>query len=86
MTLPVLLLDQTGNTEVVDAQRFSYNSMTNVAVPAATQPYICVGTGAPTFTAPKASLYLRLDGSTTNDRAYINTTGSTTWTAITTAA
>lgn len=44
------------------------------------------GTGAPSFTAPKGSLYLRADGSTTNDRAYINSNGSTSWVAVTTAS
>lgn len=44
------------------------------------------GSGAPTLTAAKGSLYLRSDGSTTNDRAYINTDSGTTWTALTTAA
>lgn len=44
------------------------------------------GSGAPSLSAAKGSLYLRSDGSTTNDRAYINTNGSTTWTALTTAA
>jgi hypothetical protein len=47
---------------------------------------ICFGSGAPTLSAPKGSLYLRTDGSGTSDRAYINTDGSTTWTSITTAA
>lgn len=44
------------------------------------------GSGAPTVTAAKGSLYLRSDGSSTSTRAYINTDGGTTWTAITTAA
>jgi hypothetical protein len=44
------------------------------------------GSGAPTLAAAKGSLYLRSDGTTTNDRAYINTNGSTTWTSLTTAA
>jgi hypothetical protein len=44
------------------------------------------GSGAPTLSAAKGSLYLRSDGSGTSTRAYINTDGSTTWTAITTAA
>jgi hypothetical protein len=47
---------------------------------------IYVGSGAPTVAAAKGSLYLRSDGSGTTDRAYINTNGSTTWTALTTAA
>lgn len=44
------------------------------------------GSGAPTLSAAKGSLYLRSDGSGVSDRAYINTDGGTTWTAITTAA
>lgn len=51
-----------------------------------TAPAICFGSGAPTLTAPKGSLYLRTDGSSTSTRAYINTDGAATWTAITTAA
>lgn len=47
---------------------------------------IFFGSGAPTLSAAKGSLYLRSDGSTTNDRAYINTNGATTWTALTTVA
>ena len=49
-------------------------------------PALCIGSGAPTLSAPQGSLYLRTDGTTTNDRAYINTDGSTTWTALTTGA
>lgn len=49
-------------------------------------PQICMGSGAPTLSAAQGSLYLRTDGTTTNDRAYINTDGGTTWTALTTAA
>lgn len=44
------------------------------------------GSGAPSLSAAKGSLYLRSDGSGTGDRAYINTDGGTTWTALTTAA
>lgn len=44
------------------------------------------GSGAPTLSAAKGSLYLRSDGSTTTDRMYVNTNGSTTWTAVITAA
>lgn len=44
------------------------------------------GSGAPTLTAAKGSLYLRSDGSATNNRMYVNTDGGTTWTAVTTAA
>lgn len=44
------------------------------------------GSGAPTLAAAKGSLYLRSDGSGTTDRAYINTDGASTWTALTTVA
>lgn len=47
---------------------------------------IYAGTGAPTIAAAKGSLYMRADGSTTNDRMYVNTDGSTGWTAVITAA
>lgn len=47
---------------------------------------IYFGSGAPTISAAKGSLYLRTDGSSTSTRAYINTDGSTTWTNVTTAA
>lgn len=44
------------------------------------------GEDAPTVTAPKGSLYLRTNGSSGTTRAYINTDGGTTWTAINTVA
>ena len=44
------------------------------------------GSGAPTLSAAKGSLYLRTDGTTTNNRMYVNTNGATTWTAVTTAS
>lgn len=44
------------------------------------------GSGAPSVSAGKGSLYLRTDGSTINDRMYVNTDGGTTWSAVTTAA
>ena len=51
-----------------------------------TSPGLFSGAGAPSFTAPKGSLYLNTSGSSTSTRAYINTDGATTWTAVTTAA
>lgn len=47
---------------------------------------IFFGSGAPTLSAAKGSKYMRTDGSTTNNREYINTDGGTTWTAVITAA
>lgn len=55
-------------------------------VSSATNFGVFFGSGAPTLSAAKGSLYLRSDGSTTNDRMYVNSDGSTTWTAVTTAA
>ena len=43
------------------------------------------GTGAPTMSAAKGSIYVRTDGSSTSTRMYINTDGGTTWTNVTTA-
>jgi hypothetical protein len=43
------------------------------------------GSGTPTLSAAKGSLYLRSDGSGTGDRMYVNTDGATAWTAVTTA-
>jgi hypothetical protein len=51
-----------------------------------TCPQICFGSGVPSMTAPQGSLYLRTDGAATTTRAYINTTGGTVWTGITTSA
>lgn len=47
---------------------------------------IFFGSGAPTLSAAKGSLYLRSDGSGATDRIYVNTNGSTTWTALTSVA
>ena len=55
-------------------------------VSSATNFGVFFGSGAPSLSAAKGSLYLRSDGSTTNNRMYVNTDGSTTWTAVTTAA
>jgi hypothetical protein len=43
------------------------------------------GSGAPTIAAAQGSLYLRTDGSSASNRLYVNTTGSTSWTSVTTA-
>ncbi len=85
MTLPTLLLDTSGNVEVADAQRVSYDSMLNKAIPGTSQPYIVAGTGDPTFTAPKGNLYIKIDATTTTSRLWINTNGATTWTFTGTA-
>ena len=45
---------------------------------------IFVGSGAPSISAAQGSLYLRTDGTTTNDRLYVR--GSSSWIAVTTAS
>ena len=76
----------------IKGTNFNYNIDMNGATPRtldirlAAGMGILTGAGAPSATAPKGTLYLRTNGTTTNDRAYINTDGSTTWTALTTAA
>jgi hypothetical protein len=47
---------------------------------------IFIGSGAPTVSAAQGSLYLRTDGSSTSTRLYVNSSGSTTWVAVTTAS
>ena len=47
---------------------------------------IYLGSGAPTVSAAKGSLYLRSDGSSSSTRIYVNSDGATTWVAVTTAS
>jgi hypothetical protein len=44
------------------------------------------GSGVPTISAAQGSLYMRTDGSSTSTRMYVNTNGTTGWTAVTTAS
>ena len=53
-------------------------------VSSATNFGVFFGSGAPSLAAAKGSLYLRSDGSGVNDRMYVNTDGSTTWTPVVT--
>ena len=45
-----------------------------------------VGSGAPSHSAPKGSIYINITATTTTTRFYINSDGSTTWVYITTSA
>lgn len=47
---------------------------------------IFFGSGVPTLSAAQGSLYLCSNGSSSTTRLYINTNGSTTWTAVNTVA
>jgi len=86
MTISSTPVNMTGNQLQIDGTTIGWDAMTNVAIPAATQPSTCAGTGAPTFSAKKGTLYINLTGSSVATRLYINTDGATTWTNITTAA
>lgn len=44
------------------------------------------GAGAPSHAAPKGTLYLNTTGSSSSTRAYVNSNGSTSWVAVTTAS
>jgi hypothetical protein len=44
------------------------------------------GSGAPSLSAPKGSIYTNTTATTTTTRLYVNTDGGTTWTNLTTAA
>lgn len=44
------------------------------------------GTGAPSASMPQGTIYLRTDGTATNTRMYVNTTGSTVWAGFFTTA
>lgn len=44
------------------------------------------GAGAPSFAAPKGSLYLATDGSSSSTRLYSCSVASGTWVAVTTAS
>lgn len=85
MSLSPLVYNTAGNHEVLDGVQLSYDTMTNTAIPGATQPSIVAGTGLPNFTAPKGTVFIRLDGSSASTRMYVNSTGSTTWVNVTTS-
>lgn len=86
MTVSSRTWDTSGNQQIEDGVTLGFDTMTNVAIPAATQPSIVCGTGTPTFSAKKGTLYINLTGSSTSTRMYINTDGATTWTNFTSAA
>jgi hypothetical protein len=73
----------------------THNSTLAVGAGAATQAFvkasstadlgIYYGTGVPSFTAAKGSLYSNTTATTTTTRLYVNTNGSTTWANLTTS-
>ncbi len=85
MTVSPRTWDTTGNHQVEDGIQLAFDTMTNVAIPSATQPSIVCGTGTPTFSANKGTLYINLTGSSVSTRLFVNN-GTTTWIAVTTAS
>lgn len=77
-------LDMTGNVYKMDSLKVGRDAMLNTAL--ASPVHFCAGTGAPTFTAAKGTVYSNITGSSTATRLYVNTDGGTTWTNVTTAA
>lgn len=80
--------DLTGNQMMNDGSTIIWDAQTNTNFAPGTAPLICSSSLAttPTFAAPKGSLCLSSAGTNGTSRAWINTNGSTTWTAITTSA
>lgn len=70
----------TRNYDPAQSQGASVNVQSLVSI------YAGSGTPNAVITANKGSLYLNTAGTGVADRAYINTNGGTTWTAITTVA
>lgn len=82
-----LKINTTGQTDLLPAVAVVSGGDTGMALRLSSSLIgVYAGTDAPTIPAAKGSLYLRSNGSATNNRAYINTDGGTTWTAITTVA
>lgn len=74
----------TGNLTADSGTAPTAGGMSAVLISSTANFGIFVGSGAPTVTAAQGSLYLRTDGTTTNDRIYVR--GSAAWIAITTAS
>lgn len=74
----------TGNLTADSATAPTAGGMSAIQISSTANFGIFVGSGAPSITAAQGSLYLRTDGTTTNDRIYVR--GSASWIAITTAS
>jgi hypothetical protein len=75
-----------GQMRVMNATAPSAGGIAAYLMSSTTNLGVFFGSGVPTLSAAQGSLYLRTDGSTTNDRRYVNTNGSTSWTAVITAS
>ena len=82
-TVTAASVSATGNVTADSATAPAAGGMAAFLASSTANLGIFVGSGAPTVTAAQGSLYLRTDGTTTNDRVYVR--GSSAWIAITTA-
>lgn len=80
----VTTLSATGNLTADSGTAPAAGGMSAVLISSTANFGIFVGSGVPTVSAAQGSLYLRTDGTTTNDRIYVR--GSAAWIAITTAS
>lgn len=85
MAISTNTYDLVGNQMMSNGVTLSHDAMTNVAIPSATRPSVVAGTGTPTFSAPKGTVYINLTAAGANLRMYINTNGTTGWGAVTSA-
>ena len=76
----------TGTVTAINATAITAGGSAAVLATATAGFGLYLGSGAPTITAAKGSLYLRSDGSSTSTRLYSNSDGATTWVAVTTAS
>lgn len=80
----VTTLSATGNLTADSGTAPASGGMSAILISSTANFGIFVGSGVPTVSAAQGSLYLRTDGTTTNDRIYVR--GSAAWIAITTAS
>ena len=83
-TVTAASVSATGNLTADSGTAPAAGGMSAVLVSSTANLGIFVGSGAPTVTAAQGSLYMRTDGTTTNDRFYVR--GSSGWIAVTTAS
>lgn len=76
------------SSEVTVSTQTPYSTGPRIQLAGTGNAQVMCGSGSPngSVTAPKGSLYLRVDGSSSSTRAYSNTNGGTSWTAFTTAS
>lgn len=82
----VASIEEDGELNIVGGRATTAGGADAINIGASAVMKITWGSGVPTLVAPQGSLYLRTDGSSTTTRAYINTDGAATWTAVSTVA